>query len=90
MSKDGQSHQLELLREVVIVAQPGLYYSFDEDIRRNTMLIGDQIDLRTGEVVDRDPNREGLQPLSFTDEIGDIMDAKDYEGVHWCKYEQRW
>lgn len=73
-----------------IVAQPGLYNSFDEkDIRRNTMLIGDQIDLRTGEVVDRDPNQEGLQPLCFTDEIGDIMDAKDYEGVHWCKYEQK-
>ncbi|MBK5261937.1 MAG: RagB/SusD family nutrient uptake outer membrane protein [Peptostreptococcaceae bacterium] len=73
-----------------IVAQPGLYSSFEEgDIRRRTMLIGDQIDIRTGEVIDRDLNMPGLQPLSFTEEIGDIMDAKDYEGVHWCKYEQK-
>lgn len=73
-----------------LVAQPGFYSSFDEkDVRRRTMLIGDQIDLRTGEVIDREPNLPGLQPLSFTEEISDIMDAKDYEGVHWCKYEQK-
>lgn len=73
-----------------LVAQPGLYSSFDaNDIRRKTMLIGDQIDLRTGTVIDRDPNIPGLQPLSFTEEISDIMDAKDCEGVHWCKYEQK-
>ncbi len=73
-----------------IVAQPGLYYIFDEeDVRRNTMLIGDQIDLRTGEVIDMEVNQEGLQPLSFTDEISDIMDAAANEGVHWCKYEQK-
>ena len=73
-----------------MVAQPGLYYTFEEeDVRRNTMLIGDQIDIRTGEVIDSDPNQEGIQPLSFTDEISDIMDAGDCEGVHWCKYEQK-
>ena len=73
-----------------LVAQPGFYSSFDpKDIRRKTMLIGDQIDLRTGTVIDREPNLPGLQPLSYTEEIGDIMDAKDYEGVHWCKYEQK-
>lgn len=73
-----------------LVAQPGLYSTFDaNDVRRKTMLIGDQIDLRTGAVIDRDPNQPGLQPLSFVDEIKDIMDAKDNEGVHWCKYEQK-
>lgn len=92
MSKDGRSHRPELLwRGNSIVAQPGLYHSFDEkDVRRNTMLIGDQIDLRTGEVVDRDPNQEGLQPLSFTDGIGDIMDAKDYEECIGVNMSKRW
>ena len=71
-----------------MVAQPGLYAQFDEnDVRRGTMLIGDQIDLRTGTVIDADPQTPGLQPLCFTDEISDILDAGACEGVHWNKYE---
>jgi hypothetical protein len=63
--------------------QPGLWSSFDEnDIRRNSMLEGEQIDLSTGTVI---TTRDG--PLNYTENIGDFENALQYEGVRLHKYE---
>lgn len=64
---------------------PGLYSSYEEeDIRRNSLLIGDQINLATGSVIIMPASGE---PLTYTDEISNIEDALQNEGVRLMKYE---
>jgi hypothetical protein len=63
--------------------QPGLWSTFDEnDIRRNSMLEGEQIDLSTGTVI---TTRDG--PLNYTENIGNFENALQCEGVRLHKYE---
>lgn len=67
-----------------ICGKPGLYSSFDEkDVRRKSMLIGDQIDLATGSVILMDNGNK----LSYTEEIADYKHAEQNEGVRLKKYE---
>jgi len=68
-----------------ITAQPGLYSSFDEkDIRRKSLLMGPQIDLRTGSTIIM-PNTG--EPLIYTEEITDIKGTPENEGARLMKYE---
>ncbi len=67
-----------------ICAQPGLYSSFEEkDVRRKSLLIGDQINLATGNVIMMDDGN----PLSYTETIGDYKKALQNEGARLHKYE---
>lgn len=67
-----------------ICAQPGLYSSFDEkDIRRKSLLIGDQINLATGSIIMMDNGN----PLTYTEEISDYKNALQNEGARLHKYE---
>ena len=66
-------------------AMPGTYRMFDEnDIRRNAVLIGEQINLATGSVIIMPASGE---PLIYTDSIEDITNAKQNEGARLIKYE---
>jgi len=66
-------------------AKPGLYSSFDEkDIRRKSLLIGDQINLTTGSVIIMPASGS---PLTYTEDIGDITNALQNEGARLMKYE---
>lgn len=67
-----------------LLSQPGLYSSFDDnDIRKNSLLKGKQINLSTGEVILMDDGNE----LDYTEEISDLTAAKPNEGVRMYKYE---
>jgi len=67
-------------------AQPGVYSSFAEtDKRRKSMLIGDQINLANGSVLIMDSG----EPLTYTEDIVNINDAKQNEGVRLAKYEMK-
>lgn len=67
-----------------ICAQPGLYSSFDEnDKRRNSLLIGEQINLATGSTVMMDNGN----PLIYTEEIEKFTNALQNEGARLYKYE---
>lgn len=67
-----------------ICAKPGLYSSFEEnDVRRKSLLIGDQINLATGNVIMMDDGN----PLSYTETIGDYKKALQNEGARLYKYE---
>lgn len=67
-------------------AQPGVYSSFAEnDKRRKSMLIGDQINLATGSVIIMDNG----EPLTYTEDIVNFTDAKQNEGVRLAKYEMK-
>jgi hypothetical protein len=66
-------------------AKPGLYSSYDEkDVRREGYLVGDQIDIATGNVIIMTASGN---PLSYTEEIGDFENALQNEGVRPMKYE---
>jgi len=55
-----------------ICAQPGLYSFFDEtDVRRKSLLIGEQINLATGSEVMMDNGN----PLIYTEEIENYTNA---------------
>lgn len=70
-----------------MTAKPGAYRMFDEnDIRRKSLLIGDQINLATGSVIIMPASGE---PLTYTDTITDINNAKQNEGARLMKYEVR-
>lgn len=67
-----------------ISAQPGLYSSFEEgDMRRNSLLIGEQINMATGSVVMMDNGN----PLIYTEEITNFENALQNEGARLYKYE---
>lgn len=69
-----------------ICAQPGLYSSFDaNDIRRNSLLIGPQISLSTGEVI----KMANGMPLDYTEEITTFLESPQNEGARLHKYEVR-
>lgn len=70
-----------------ISAQPGLYSAFEEnDIRRNSILMGPQIDLRTGTTIIMPASGN---PLIYTEEITDINSALQNEGGRLSKYEDK-
>jgi len=70
-----------------ISAQPGLYSAFDEnDVRRNSLLIGPQIDLRTGSTIIMPASGN---PLDYTEEISNINEALQNEGARLSKYEDK-
>lgn len=70
-----------------ISAQPGLYSAFDEnDIRRKSLLVGPQIDLRTGSTIIMPASGN---PLIYTEEISDITDSPQNEGARLSKYEDK-
>ncbi|KAA6334765.1 RagB/SusD family nutrient uptake outer membrane protein [termite gut metagenome] len=67
-----------------ICAQPGLYSSFDEnDMRRKSLLIGEQINLATGSTVMMDNGN----PLIYTEDIENYTNALQNEGARLYKYE---
>ena len=67
-----------------ICAQPGLYSSFDEnDVRRNSILIGQQYSAKDGSAVLMDNG----EPLNYTEDISDFTNAKQNEGARLNKYE---
>lgn len=67
-----------------ICAQPGLYSSFDEkDVRRASLLIGQQYSAKDGSEVLMDNG----EPLNYTEEISNYVDAKQNEGARLNKYE---
>ncbi|AWI26004.1 RagB/SusD family nutrient uptake outer membrane protein [Flavobacterium pallidum] len=69
-----------------ISAQPGVFSSFDDaDKRKKMMISGDQISLATGSVIMMDNG----EPLTYTEEITSVADAKENEGVRIGKYEMR-
>ncbi len=68
-----------------ICAQPGLYSSFEEgDTRRRSIMMGEQIDLRTGSVIVMPASGN---PLVYTEEITDITSSPQNEGGRLAKYE---
>ncbi|MDR1527253.1 MAG: RagB/SusD family nutrient uptake outer membrane protein [Dysgonamonadaceae bacterium] len=70
-----------------ICAQPGLYSAFDaNDIRRKSVLIGPQIDLRTGSTIIMPASGN---PLDYTEEIDDINNAAQNCGGRLAKYEDK-
>lgn len=70
-----------------ISAQPGLYSAFDEnDVRRNSVLIGPQIDLRTGSTIIMPASGN---PLVYTEEISNLNEALQNEGGRLSKYEDK-
>ncbi len=69
-----------------ISAQPGVYSGFDAaDKRRESLLIGDQINLANGSVIMMDSG----EPLSYTEEITNFTNAKQNEGARFHKYEMK-
>ena len=67
-----------------ISGQPGLYSSFeDDDVRRNSMLIGEQFYLSDGTTILMDNGN----PLIYTEEIVDFVAAAENEGARLKKYE---
>jgi hypothetical protein len=69
-----------------ISGQPGLYSSFEEDdVRRNSMLIGEQFYMSDGTIILMDNGN----PLIYTEEIVDFVAAAENEGVRLKKYEVR-
>lgn len=67
-----------------ISAEPGLYSSFEEgDVRRNSLLIGQQYSAKDGSEVLMD---NGM-PLDYTEEISDYKNALQNEGARLNKYE---
>jgi len=67
-------------------AQPGVYSSFaDTDKRKKCMLEGDQINLATGTVIIMDNG----EPLTYTENLTSLEDAKENEGVRLHKYEMK-
>ncbi|MGQ1946182.1 RagB/SusD family nutrient uptake outer membrane protein [Geofilum sp. OHC36d9] len=69
-----------------ISAQPGVYSMFAEnDIRRNALIEGEQIDKRTGSVLILDTG----DPLIYTEDIVKFTNAEKYEGVRLGKYEMK-
>lgn len=67
-----------------ICAQPGVYSKFEEsDRRKESMLVGEQINLNTGSVIIMDSGA----PLVYTEEIQNFTDAAQNEGVRLYKYE---
>ncbi|WP_435132100.1 RagB/SusD family nutrient uptake outer membrane protein [Formosa sp. A9] len=65
-------------------ATPGVYSMFEEtDRRKASMLQGDQINLSTGSVIIMDSG----EPLSYTEEVSNLEDCKQNEGVRLNKYE---
>ena len=70
-----------------ISAQPGLYSAFEaNDIRRKSILIGPQIDLRTGSTIIMPASGN---PLDYTEEIDDINNAAQNCGGRLAKYEDK-
>lgn len=70
-----------------IAAQPGLYSAFEEnDIRRNSILMGPQIDLRTGSTIIMPASGN---PLIYTEEITNVNEAPQNEGGRLSKYEDK-
>ncbi len=70
-----------------ISAQPGLYSAFEEnDVRRNSIRIGPQIDLRTGSTIIMPASGN---PLDYTEEISNINEALQNEGARLSKYEDK-
>lgn len=70
-----------------IAAQPGVYSAFEEnDIRRNSILMGPQIDLRTGSTIIMPASGN---PLIYTEEISDVTNALQNEGGRLSKYEDK-
>uniref|UniRef100_S0DGP0 Putative RagB-SusD domain-containing protein n=1 Tax=termite gut metagenome TaxID=433724 RepID=S0DGP0_9ZZZZ len=68
-----------------ISAEPGVYSSFeDADIRRKSLLIGDQIDLRTGATIIMPASGN---PLTYTEEISNVEGSLQNEGARLHKYE---
>ncbi|WP_348797557.1 RagB/SusD family nutrient uptake outer membrane protein [Flavobacterium adhaerens] len=67
-------------------AQPGVYSAFsDTDKRKKCMVAGDQINLATGTVIIMDNG----EPLTYTEEVNSVSDAKDNQGVRLGKYEMK-
>jgi len=67
-----------------ICGQPGLYSSFDDDdVRINSMLIGEQFYLSDGTTILMDNGN----PLIYTEDIVDFAAAAQNEGVRLQKYE---
>ncbi|MBQ8673523.1 MAG: RagB/SusD family nutrient uptake outer membrane protein [Bacteroides sp.] len=67
-----------------ICAQPGVYSSFEEgDVRRSSMLIGQQKNAKDGSDVLMDNG----EPLNYTEEIENFTNAKQNEGARLDKYE---
>ncbi|MDR3217515.1 MAG: RagB/SusD family nutrient uptake outer membrane protein [Dysgonamonadaceae bacterium] len=70
-----------------ICAKPGLYSAFDEnDIRRKSILIGPQIDLRTGSTIIMPASGN---PLIYTEEIDNLTNAAQNCGGRLAKYEDK-
>ncbi|MDL2212446.1 RagB/SusD family nutrient uptake outer membrane protein [Bacteroides sp. OttesenSCG-928-D19] len=70
-----------------ISAQPGLYSAFEEtDMRRNSIMMGPQINLSTGSVIIMPASGN---PLIYTEEIEDITKALQNEGGRLSKYEDK-
>ena len=69
-----------------ICAKPPVYATFDaSDIRRNSLMVGDQISKATGEVIMMDNG----SPLSYTVDIADYTKAIQNEGARLNKYQWR-
>lgn len=67
-----------------ISAQPGLYSSFDEnDVRRGSLLIGEQKNLATGATVMMDNGN----PLIYTEDFTKYTNALQNEGARLFKYQ---
>ena len=67
-----------------ICAQPGLYSSFEaNDVRRNSLLIGQQYNAATGAEVLMDNG----EPLNYTEDIQNFTKAAQNEGARLDKYE---
>ena len=67
-------------------AQPGVYSAFaDTDKRKKCMVAGDQINLATGSVIIMDSG----EPLTYTEEVNSVADAKENQGVRIGKYEMK-
>ena len=67
-----------------ICGQPGLWSSFDDkDVRKKSMLEGEQINLSTGSVV----LMSNGNPLIYTEQIVNFVAAEQNEGVRLNKYE---
>jgi hypothetical protein len=67
-------------------AQPGVYSAFAAtDKRRKCMVAGDQISVATGSVIIMDNG----EPLTYTEEVTSVADAKENQGVRLGKYEMK-
>lgn len=67
-----------------ICAQPGVYSSFEEgDVRRNSLLIGQQKSAKDG----TDVLMDNGEPLNYTEDIHDFTNAYQNEGARLDKYE---